>query len=75
MKCSKCGQELPEWKFHQDRRSKTGFRSDCIDCHRKDALLSARKYYEKNKEVIKAKAREKYHNSGKIPVDVNQSIG
>lgn len=54
--CSKCKMTKPESGFHKKVTSKNGLHSNCKECRKK--------YYEENKEKIKAKQKT-WHNENK----------
>ena len=53
--CTKCEIEKPVSEFFRNKQHKSGFRSHCKDC--------VRKYYEKDKEKIKKRAKEYAKNN------------
>lgn len=74
--CSRCHQELPEDNFYSDKRSPSGLKSECKQCHKaqnkawrsspegkKYRKEESKKYYqsEKGKEVIKRSQSTQAH--------------
>lgn len=53
--CTKCGIHKPLDKFGIQRDKKDGKRSHCISCRK----ISAAEYREKNREVLRAKSRQR----------------
>lgn len=66
--CQKCNLEKDFSKFHTTRKSSDGVYNTCKDCWpkstwtREKARLSERKYYENNKEKVRAKWRRQGQN-------------
>ena len=59
MKCSKCGKEgLSPSDFHVDRRTKSGRRADCVECHREASRVHRWAYYQLNRKRILAKRKK-----------------
>ncbi len=58
--CSRCGKPLPEAQFSRDAKSATGRRSECKKCNLLVSKEKRRAYYLKNKEKLKAMAKERY---------------
>lgn len=64
MRCSKCGKDgLTERDFHKDKKSSSGLRSECKQCHQKQARTYRLGYYRKNMEAVKKYAKERYAES------------
>jgi len=57
MKCSKCHEEKPASDFYARKESSTGYRKDCKVCCNQRASQYGKRYYQKNKQKIAAKAK------------------
>ncbi len=55
--CTKCGIEKPLSEYYKDKTKNDGHRIDCKRC----SLEDAKKYRGKNKAILAAKQKEKYH--------------
>lgn len=53
-KCTKCGEVKPHTEFHKHKQTKSGLKSRCKSCNRKEA----REFYQRNPEPFKARARK-----------------
>jgi hypothetical protein len=58
-KCTKCGEELPESKFHKNCKAKDGLHHQCKSCQNE----TTRKYYQANIKEIRQKRKEYYENN------------
>jgi len=74
--CSVCKGTKDVKLFYTSNRAKSGYRSECKDCHGKNVKeyyknnlercrAYARDYYSKNKESIREKAKAAYHQMKK----------
>lgn len=58
-KCNKCGSEKELKEFYNDKNSKDGVVSHCMECQK----IYSKEYREKNKETLKKKKKEYYHKN------------
>jgi hypothetical protein len=61
-KCTKCGEELPESKFHKNCKAKDGLHHQCKSCQNE----TTRKYYQANIKEIRQKQKEYYDYNRKL---------
>ena len=66
-KCSKCGLEKNYSEFFKDSRLKSGYRSDCKECH----LIVQKSYKKINHDKIEQKRKE-YQNIPEVRKRINQ---